>query len=127
MNKVEQQGMSLLGGLVVVILIGFFASIGFKLLPHYMDNRALEKIITGVEQGAATSSAQVRSVGDFYAHVDKNMQVNNIRDLSSRDIMEIRLEGAEFVAHLNYEVREKFIKNIDLVMSFDKEYRVRAQ
>ncbi len=126
MNYKRQQGMSLLGWVVVLILVAFFASIGFKLIPHYMNNKTLEKLITSVERDKA-SGIPVRNVGEFYAHIEKGMGVNNIRDLKARDIMEVRVEGGEFFVKVNYEVREKAVKNIDLVVSFDKEYRVRNQ
>ncbi|TDQ40196.1 DUF4845 domain-containing protein [Thiopseudomonas denitrificans] len=126
MNSAKQRGVSLTGWLVILILAGFFASVGFKLFPHYMDNRALDKMITAVDRDAA-SGVRVHNVGEFYSHINKNMQVNNIRDLNAADIMDVRAEAGEFHVRLKYEVREKILKNIDLVVSFDKEYRVRNQ
>lgn len=126
MNSAKQRGMSLLGWLVVLILAGFFASVAFKLLPHYMDNKALDKMISAVDREAA-SGVKVGSVGEFYSYINKGMQVNNIRDLKATDIMKARQEGGELQVELKYEVREKILKNIDLVVSFDKQYRVRNQ
>lgn len=126
MNRAKQRGISLLGWLVILILAGFFASVGFKILPHYMDNRALDKMISAVDRDAA-SGIRVSNVGEFRSHIERNMQVNNIRNLRAADIMEVHAEGRELLVHLNYEVREKILKNIDLVVSFDKEYRVRTQ
>ena len=42
----SQQGLSILGWLVVLAVVAFFASTAFKMLPHYMDYMSLEKIIT---------------------------------------------------------------------------------
>jgi hypothetical protein len=53
------------------------------------------------------------------------MEVNSIRDLNLKDILEVKIENNEFHAHLQYERREPLIKNIDLVVNFDKEFRVR--
>ena len=126
MNSAKQRGMSLTGWLVILILAGFFASIGFKILPHYMDNRALDKMIMAVDRNAGGASG-VHNAGEFYSYASKNMQVNNIRNLAARDIMDVRVEGPDLFVHLKYEVREKILKNIDLVVSFDKEYRMRTQ
>ncbi len=41
--------------------------------------------------------------------------------------MKISLENNEFLVQVNYEKREPVIKNIDLVVKFEKEYRVRAR
>lgn len=118
----SQQGLSILGWLVALAVVAFFASTAFKVLPHYLDYMSLEKIITSVETDKALD---VRTVGDFYNHVSKGMQVNNIRDLNMRDAMQIKVENNEFLVHLKYEKREPLIENLDLVVNFDKEFRVR--
>lgn len=118
----SQQGLSILGWLMVLAVVAFFASTAFKVMPHYLDYMSLEKIITSVETDKAL---EVRTVGDFYNHVSKGMQVNNIRDLDMRDILKVKVENNEFQAHLKYEKREPLIENLDLVVTFDKEFRVR--
>ncbi len=118
----SQKGMSLLSWLLVLGLVAFFASAAFKVLPHYFDNMALEKLITSVETDKA---ANIRSINEFYGHVSKGMQVNSIRDLNLQDALKVKMENNEFRAHLKYEKREPLIENIDLVVRFDKEFRVR--
>ncbi|ATH81434.1 DUF4845 domain-containing protein [Pseudomonas sp. KHPS1] len=118
----SQQGLSILGWLVVLAVVAFFASTAFKVMPHYLDYMSLEKIITSVETDKASD---VRTVGEFYNHVSKGMQVNNIRDLNMRDAMQVKVENNEFLVHLKYEKREPLIENLDLVVNFDKEFRVR--
>jgi hypothetical protein len=53
------------------------------------------------------------------------MQVNAIRDLNLQEALKIKIESNEFRVHLKYEKREPLIQNIDLVVRFDKEFRVR--
>lgn len=118
----SQKGMSVLSWLMVLALVAFFASAAFKVLPHYFDYMSLEKIITSVETDEAL---EINTVGAFYGHVAKGMEVNSIRDLNLKDILEVKIENNEFHAHLQYERRESLIKNIDLVVHFDKEFRVR--
>ncbi|APU29620.1 protein of unknown function [Pseudomonas sp. NFACC19-2] len=118
----SQQGLSILGWLMVLAVVAFFASTAFKVMPHYLDYMSLEKIITSVETDKASD---VRTVGEFYNHVSKGMQVNNIRDLNMRDALQVKVENNEFLVHLKYEKREPLIENLDLVVNFDKEFRVR--
>ena len=118
----SQKGMSVLSWLMVLALVAFFASAAFKVIPHYLDYMSLEKIITSVETDEAL---EINTVGAFYVHVAKGMDVNSIRDLNLKDILEVKIENNEFHAHLQYERREPLIKNIDLVVNFDKEFRVR--
>jgi hypothetical protein len=118
----SQKGLSILSWLVVLAVVAFLASTAFKVIPHYLDYMSMEKIITSVETDRAL---QVRTVGDFYEHVSKGMQVNSIRDLNLRDALDVTVENNEFLAHLKYEKREPLIENLDLVVHFDKEFRVR--
>jgi len=117
----SQKGLSILSWLVVLAVAAFFASTAFKVMPHYFDYMSMEKIITSIETERA---ADIRSIGDFYAHVSKGMQVNNLRDLSLQEVLKVTLENNEFRAHLKYEKREPLIENLDLVVNFDKEFRV---
>ncbi|WP_439889309.1 DUF4845 domain-containing protein [Pseudomonas sp. MBLB4123] len=118
----SQKGLSVLSWLVVLAVVAFFASTAFKMLPHYLDYMSMEKMITSV---GTEQVQEVRTVGDFYSHVGKGMQVNNIRDLELREVLKVKVENNEFIAHLKYEKREPLIENLDLVARFDKEYRVR--
>ena len=117
----SQKGLSILSWLVVLAVVAFFASTAFKVMPHYFDYMSMEKIITSIETERA---ADIRSIGDFYAHVSKGMQVNNLRDLSLQEVLKVTLENNEFRAHQKYEKREPLIENLDLVVNFDKEFRV---
>ncbi|SEP88846.1 protein of unknown function [Azotobacter beijerinckii] len=117
----SQKGLSILSWLVVLAVVAFFASTAFKVMPHYFDYMSMEKIIISIETERA---ADIRSVGDFYAHVSKGMQVNNLRDLNLQEVLKVTLENNEFRAHLKYEKREPLIENLDLVVNFDKEFRV---
>lgn len=118
----SQRGMSMLGWLVVIGLVAFFASTAFKMLPHYLDYMALDKAISSVETDKA---ADIRTVRDFYTHVGKAMQVNGIRDIQLEKALAVEVANNEFRAHLNYEKREPMIQNLDLVARFQKEYRLR--
>lgn len=120
----KQKGMSVLGWLLILAVVAFLASTAFKVIPHYLDFFSLEKIITSVETEKAL---EIRTIPDFYSHVSKGLQVNGIRDLDLRDALTVTLENNEFQAHLKYEKREPLIENLDLVVRFDKEFRVRAQ
>ncbi|MDH0894577.1 MULTISPECIES: DUF4845 domain-containing protein [unclassified Pseudomonas] len=118
----SQKGLSMLGWLMVLAVVAFLASTGFKMFPHYMDYWAMEKAIMSVENDR---SSDVRSVSDFYSHVGKMVQVNGIQDINLKEVLEVKVENNEFRVHLKYEKREPLVQNLDLVANFDKEFRVR--
>jgi len=119
-----QRGLSLLGWLMALAVLAFLASIALRLVPHYLDYLSMGKIVASAE---AHKAADIRTVSDFYQHVGKGMQVNGIRDLDLREALTVKVENQYFHARLQYEKREPLISNVDLVVRFDKEFRVRVQ
>ncbi|MBG6291121.1 MULTISPECIES: DUF4845 domain-containing protein [Pseudomonas] len=119
----SQKGMSLLSWLVVLAFVAFIASAAFKVIPHYLDYYAVEKAIKAVE---TDKSAEVSDVHSFYAYMERALMLNGIRDLKLDEALDIKQENNEFLAHLKYEKREPLVQNIDLVVKFDKEFRVRV-
>jgi Tfp pilus assembly major pilin PilA len=119
----SQKGLSLLGWMFALVIVAFLASVAFKITPHYLDNNALEKVITAVE---TDPSLKIRTIPEFYSHLSKGLQINAV-DLDIKEAIKITLDRSTFVVKVSYEKREPMIKNIDLVMNFDQEYRVRMQ
>ena len=118
----SQKGLSMLSWMVVLAFVAFVASTAFKMLPHYFDYMSLDKTISSV----GTEGLQdVRTVGDFYQHVSRGMEVNGIRDIDLRDAVKVEIVEGEFRVKMSYEKREPLISNLDLVANFDKEYRLR--
>lgn len=120
----SQKGLSMLSWLMVLAVFGFVASTTFKMMPHYLDNMALEKMINAVE---TEKMSHISSPSDFYGHMQKGMTVNGIRNFDIKDAMQVEVVNNEFKVHLKYEKREPMIGNLDLVARFDKEFRVRIQ
>lgn len=117
----RQQGLSFLGGLLALCIIAFLASTAFKLIPDYLDYNALTKIIESI---GTNPDNQIRSVSDVYSYVGKGMQVNDIRDLDLQKAMRVEADGNHLQIHLDYEKREHLIRNIDLVVRFNRDFRI---
>ncbi|WCD78932.1 DUF4845 domain-containing protein [Pseudomonas sp. TUM22785] len=119
----SQRGLSILGWLIALAVVAFLASTAFKFIPHYMDYYALEKMIKSVENDRAQG---ISTPADFISHLNKGMQVNSIRDIDLSKALQVRIENNDFLVALKYEKREPLIGNLDLVVHFDKEFRVRV-
>lgn len=117
----SQKGLSLVGGLVVLALVAFAANTAFRLVPHYLDFRAIKKSIEAIDGNQALD---ITTVDDFYSYVGKSMQVNSIRDVDLNKALKVTVANNKFNAHLQYEQREPVIFNIDLVVKFDQQFSV---
>ena len=116
-----QKGWSLTGVLLALALGAFALNVTFKLVPHYLDNRSMKKIITAVD---GSQAIEINTVKEFYSYVGKSMQVNSIQDLDLNKALSVTVENNRFVAHLKYEKREPLIQNLDLVVMFDDTFSV---
>jgi hypothetical protein len=117
----KQNGLSFISWLLVLCVIAFLASTALKLIPHYLDYQAMNKIIASIETEQAMN---IRNVPDVYAYVSKGMQVNSINDIDLSKAMQVKTENDRFLIHLDYEKREPLIRNIDLVVHFERDFRI---
>ncbi|TWI58788.1 uncharacterized protein DUF4845 [Pseudomonas duriflava] len=117
----KQKGLSFLSWLLLLCVVAFVASTAFKLIPHYFDYQAMTKIISSVENEQAIG---IRTIPEVYAYVRKGMQVNNINDIDLSKAMQVKAENNHFLVHLDYEKREPLIRNIDLVVHFERDFRI---
>lgn len=121
-SAASQKGLSLVGWLVALFVIGFLATTAFKVVPHYMDYLTLKKIISAID---ADRTIPVNSVDELYSQISKGMQVNNIRNMDLKSVLSVTEQREQYLAHLKYENREPLIENLDLVVKFDHEFSVR--
>lgn len=117
----SQKGWSLTSVLLALALGAFALNVAFKLVPVYLDHRAMKSILESVD---SNQTLDISTVDEFYSYVGKNMQVNSIRDLDLNKALSVKVENNKFLAHLKYEKREPLIQNIDLVVMFDDTFSV---
>lgn len=117
MTLKKQQGMSLLSGLVLLAVVGFFLTAAFKIGPLYLDNSFVR---------AAVASLQYEDIHDMSnTQIRRKLQakfgINNVRDVDTKLISVIR-ERTRTQVILNYEKRVNFMGNVDIVVVFNNSY-----
>ena len=116
----RQRGMSFSGWLLVLAgLIGAI-TLGLKMVPHYVENRAIESVILSMEP----AFVRTKSKKDVHALIDKRLRINNVREYRSADIVNIKRIKDRASLVLDYEVRENVVANADVVLVFQKEFRL---
>ncbi len=114
-----QKGMTAIGWLLVLGLIGFFVLIVLRLAPVYLEYSKVVTVLDGVAQdpglGEMTRTDIVRLIG-------RRFDVNDVRTIKPNDA-EITKEDGVTTVRMKYERREHFLGNIDVVASFDKQVR----
>ncbi len=116
----KQRGMTGLGWMTVIFLICFFAFVGIKLLPVYMENYSVKSIVEAVKQEPNITK---KSSGAVRAMIKKRLLINGIRDINNEHITVKKFGGALSVK-IEYEVRRPLFGNMDAVMSFKDEFEL---
>lgn len=110
----RQLGMTFMGYVLLLAVIGFFAIMAMKLAPVYLEYQSVVRIMNGVaaENDVNTPPAALRST------IQKRLDVNNIESVNARDF-KITREKGEAVLAVQYEARTKFIGNLWFLLEFD--------
>ena len=116
-----QRGVSYWGvvALIFIVFIGiqFFMAAG----SAYMDDFTLNKIIVERLKTAPNDMPIPQLLSSF----DQQFDMNGLRDIRAADRLKVTNDGGMEVIK-NYEVRNKFIGNMDLVVHFEKTFDQKA-
>jgi type II secretory pathway pseudopilin PulG len=110
----QQSGMSILGILMIMGLFSFFMTIVVRVLPVYMEGRAVKTAIEGV---AAASSAE-QSLGEVGKRLAGSFNTNQIEGLKPAKVKIYRDKG-KIIINANYESRTPVFEGVDAVVMFN--------
>lgn len=120
-NGERQQGMTLLGLLVALILAASVTMLGLRIIPIYLESMTVSSVVDDVAANPELGGAQPAEVRSALM---RQLQVNNVDKLGRNDIsVERSGEGVTIV--VAYERRFPLIANLDGVASFREEAMVR--
>ena len=111
----RQRGMTGVGWLLILMILGFVIYTALKLWPIYYDYFMISSSMNSVtsQSGLATKNpAQIKQA------LIKQLLINNVRDLDKDDIY-VSVEKGNVQLEVAYEVRTPFVGNIDLLVSFE--------
>lgn len=110
-----QQGMTMIGWLVMMVLIGFLTLITLRLIPGYMEFYTIIQSVESVHGQATpeTTPAQIRG------NLSKRFVVNDIESLKPSELIIKRQDGV-LTIHVLYEYRTPMMGNVEAVIVFDR-------
>ena len=114
--KRKQSGLSLLGFLVVLAVVGFAAYIGMKLFPMYQENYAVRTAMKSLANEPGVADMDPAKVQDLFF---RRLYINYSENVKPQNVKFERIEGG-WKMRVNYEVRRPLIGNLDVVGRFDK-------
>ena len=120
----RQRGMTMLGIVVVVVVVGAWIYAGIRLTPLYLEYMrvasTLEKVRDEFDSNPGTTEFMLRKA------IERHFDIEMVEVVTSNDI-EITREGGEFTMRAAYEATTPIISNISFLVDFDKSVTVSAR
>jgi hypothetical protein len=115
--KSKQSGITLIGFLIVLMVVGFFGYMGMKLLPAYTEFMGVSKAMTQV----ASAGVEGKTLDDIRRDLVFKMGFQYVDDatIKPKDITIQRNNNAAEL-HVSYDKRVPFMYNIDFLLHFEK-------
>jgi hypothetical protein len=113
----KQEGMTFAGWLIVLVLIGFFALLGMKLVPIYLEHYTVKTVIESLRNEPLITKQSANEVRQM---IMRRLDINGVYDLKKEHVAVKKSPG---ILHVNiaYQVQRKMVGNIDVLISFSDE------
>jgi hypothetical protein len=112
----KQQGMTLIGWLLILMLIAVIATVGLKLIPVYLDGYKVYQTLSSIAEDSSSGS---KSVKELRTMIDRRFDINMVNDASPQDVT-ISKQGGVTVIEVEYEARRQLFGNLYAVVLFEK-------
>ena len=120
----RQRGMTFLGILVIVIVVGAWVYAAIRLTPKYLEYvrvaSTLEKVREEFDSNPGSTEFMLRKA------IERHFDIESVTVIDSNDI-EIKKDGGAFKMRANYEDTVPLIYNISFLVTFDKTVEVAAR
>lgn len=113
----KQNGLTLIGFLIALSVVLFFAYAGMRIVPMYLEYHALGNALSKLENDPGAKNMTPRKIKE-------SIQSSLWASYSSANIKNEHIHISKRSGAVNvrvaYEVRKPFLGNIDIIGSFDK-------
>ena len=119
----KQGGMTAISTLLLLIIAGFFVLLLLKLGPIYLDNYKVKSVLASLESQPELTSLSPRKIR---AAISKRLFINEVLHLDDKDI-KLKRVGDNLQVHIDYEVREKILANVEAVVIFHEQAELKSR
>ncbi len=120
MTSSKQQGLTFIGLLLVLGIIGIITLSVLKVFPVYMEHFAVKTALETLENDPGIKNM---SVSEIRGLLRKKLDVNQVTSINAKDAKISRSTG-EITMKVEYEVRKDYFGNVDIILSFSDQFDV---
>ena len=115
----HQRGMTAIGWMLVLAIIGFFALLGLRMVPAYLEFYKVTSSLESLEKESGFSSP-----GEIRKLLERRFEISYVNVILPSDVV-IKTAGQEYVVTAAYEKKEHIMANAYVLMDFNKQVRVK--
>lgn len=120
--RARQSGITLLGFIIVLAVVGIFAFVGMKLFPAYSE---YYNVVSAMEQIAREPGSARWSPAEILNSLEKRMYINFVDEkFVNKRSFQIKRAGNGYTLSVKYERREPMVYNIDYVAKFERTVQI---
>ncbi len=116
----NQKGMTFVGMLLILGLVGVIGYAGIRLAPVYLNYM---KVVRSMEATASEFKSDNPDMAGMRRSLDKHWQIEDISSVESKEVEIAKDEGA-ISLHVAYDDAVPYIANVSLSVHFDKTVKV---
>lgn len=110
----RQNGMTGIGWLLVLGLIGFFTLAGLRVIPMYIEGYKVRSALNSLNKEPNITR---KSPAEIVRMLQRRFDVDDVKSVTKDDIVISRGDG-RLLIEIEYEDRRHFMSNLDLVAVF---------
>ena len=111
----RQSGLTLIGFIIVLAVVGLFVYIGMKLVPMYSEYYAVKQALKGLAQEPGIATRDARRIKDLFF---RRLYISYSDNVKPENVLLKRTETGGWTMTVNYELRKPMIGNLDVVGKF---------
>lgn len=113
--KQKQKGMTLLGFVIVLSVVGFAAYILMKLFPMYSEYYSVRQALKGLSQEPGIATQDPARIQDLFF---RRLYISYSENVKKEHVKLRRIDNG-WQMDVNYEIRRPLVGNLDVVGKFD--------
>lgn len=110
-----QQGLTIVGFLLVAAVVVIFAMVGFRVVPSYVEYYAVKRSLEDTMRGGAVDP---NNPLPFRKELERRLQTSYVENVKAADAILTR-NGTQIVAELAWERRLPMFGNASILLEFE--------
>lgn len=119
----KQKGLTMISWIVVIVFLLFQGVIAMNVLPVYITDSSVKEIVAALPDD---SKAREASTQQLKSIVIKRLNINSVYSIKPEHIKVIKGRGENIVT-IEYEPRGKLVGNLEYIVSFKHQAKIKAR